>query len=352
VRFSAVTYPRSGYLGKLAGVLKLLKNITLVGVFALSISRASCQAPFVSSCGEDGQIDGTTRKTIDSVAMNFIQTMLGPNPSSAYDLLSKDGQAGTSREQLEGVATKTVRPYEPKNLTVEHTYLIKLKGNSPGRVVCSTDLSKPEGWESLAAKSIPEQAHVSLSADTRNNKLAFVAWLVPEQRDWKVETFWVNISALADKDSVELWNLARAQQTQRHSFNAALLYAAAGQTANRGPNFQLGVAQSIADDMSKLSVPFEIRGQPPFSWGTEEATYKVINVGPIAVGGKIYVTITHEVPPSRSDKEMDALNRKLISYFKRRFPEYSDVFAGVVARAVERGSNRGYGTVDALPALK
>jgi len=52
--------------------------------------------------------------------------------------------------------------------------------------------------------------------------------------------------------------------TLKHSFNAALLYAAAAQTANRGPSFQLGIAQSISDEMSRLTVPDEIKGQPPF----------------------------------------------------------------------------------------
>jgi hypothetical protein len=332
--------------------MEVLKSITRIGVLALSITQASCQAPFVSSCAEDAHLDTIARNAIDSAAMNFVQTMLGPNPAAAFDLFSKDGQVGTNRQQLEGVAATILRPYDPKNVTVEHTYVITLKGNSPGRVVCSSDLSQPNGWESLAVKSVSQQAHVSLSADTRNNKLAFVAWLVSEQNAWRVQSFWVNVSALADKGSIQLWELARAQQTRGHTFNAALLYAAARQTANRGPNFQLGIAQSIADDMSKLTVPTEIQGQPPFVWGSGENTYKVTNVGPIAVGGKIYVTIAHEVPPSRSDKQMDAVNRELIGHFKHRFPEYSDVFAGIVARAIERGSTRGYGTVDESPDPK
>jgi hypothetical protein len=56
--------------------------------------------------------------------MNFVQTMLGPNPAAAFDLFSKDGQVGTNRQQLEGVAATILRPYDPKNVTVEHTYVI------------------------------------------------------------------------------------------------------------------------------------------------------------------------------------------------------------------------------------
>jgi hypothetical protein len=33
--------------------------------------------------------------------MNFIQTALGPNPSAAFDLMSKAGQAETTGQQLD-----------------------------------------------------------------------------------------------------------------------------------------------------------------------------------------------------------------------------------------------------------
>jgi hypothetical protein len=330
----------------------LFRAAACFGVVVLLTCQALPQMPFASSCGEDAHIDTPKKNEIDSVAMEFVQTVLGPNPSAAFDFMSKAGQAETSRQQLDGAATAIIRQFEPKNVTLQHTYLIELKGKSPGRVVCATDLSKPEGWESLAAADVPEQAHVLLSADTRNNKLAFVVWLVPQQSEWKVQSFRMNVSTLAEKDSVQLLELARTQQARQHSFNAALLYAAAAQTADRGPNFQLGITQSISDETSKLTAPAEIQGQPPFFWKNGETTYKVASVGPIAVGGKIYVIIVHEVSPWQSNEQVDGWNRELLSYFKRRFPEYSDFFAGLVARATERGSNRGYGTVEELSTAK
>jgi hypothetical protein len=327
-----------------------LRSGVCFGILALATLRAPAQQPNMSSCGEDGHIDTAKKKTIDTAALSFVQTVIGPSPSAAFDLMSQAGQAETNRQQLDSAALAIMRQFEPKNVAVQHTYLIKLKGGYPRRVVCATDLSKPGGWESLSAENVPEQAHVLLSADTRNNKLAFVVWLVPEKSEWKVQSFRVNVSTLADKDSIQLWELARAQQARQHSFNAALLYAAATQAADRGPNFQLGITQSISDDTSKFTAPAEINGQPPFSWKNGANTYKVMSVGPIAIGGKIYVIIVHEVAPWENDAQVDAWNKELLNYFKRRFPEYSDVFAGLVARAIERGSNRGYGTVEELPS--
>lgn len=318
--------------------------------FLVCACQTFSQMPFAFSCVEDEHIDTGKKRTIDAVAMDFIQTVLGPTPTVAFDFMSKAGQAETTRQQFGGASTAIIRQFEPKNVVLQHTYLVQLMGKSPGRVVCARDLSKPDGWESLAADNIAEQAHVLLSADVINNKMAFVVWLVPEQGKWKVQSFRLSISTLGDKDSLQLLELARAQQARQHSFNAALLYSAAAQTADRGPNFQLGITQSISDEMSKLAVPPEIRGQPPFFWKNGETTYKVSSVGPIAVGGKIYVIIHHEVSPWQSNEQVDGWNKELLKYFKHRFPEYSDFFAGLVARATERGSNRGYGTVEKLGA--
>ncbi len=98
--------------------------------------------------------------------------------------------------------------------------------------------------------------------------------------------------------------------------------------------------------MAKLTVPDEIKGQPPFLWKNGETTYKVMNLAPTAIGGKLYVVINHEVSPWQSNEQVDGWNKELLAYFKHRFPEYTDTFAGLVARATERASNRGFGTVD------
>lgn len=78
----------------------------------------------------------------------------------------------------------------------------------------------------------------------------------------------------------------------------------------------------------------------------------MINLAPTAIGGKLYIVITHEVSPWQSNEQVDGRNKQLLTYFKRRFPEYTDTFAGLVARATERAGNRGYGTVDETSSSK
>lgn len=323
----------------------------LATALAVGVS-VRAQSLFVSSCQEDSGIQQAKRTILESFAMDFVHKLLGANPETAFEMMSEDAKKSGTREQFKTMAIGMFQKMQLRNISPLHTYSIELKGQSPGRVLCGTALSKPDGWESLEAANVPEQAHVLISANTVNNLMVVSVWLVSEQGAWKVNSFWLNAASMADLDSMKLRQLGQAQQAKGHNFNAAIYYSAAAQLANRGPSFQLGIAQAIADDLTKLPVPSEIQGPAPFSWKDGEKTYKVLNVGPIAVGGKIYIMIVQEVAPWQSNAQVEGWNRELLIYFKKRFPEYSDSFAGLVARAHERGSNRGFGTVEETPIAK
>ncbi len=311
-------------------------------------AAAWSQTPFVGTCAEDDQINAATRESIDSAAQKFVHFLIGSEAGAAYEMLSTDGKEGLTRDQLAAQILANRQLLEVGNLRTQHTYVLKIIGKSPGTVVCGTNSPKPSGWASMAAADITEQAHTLLMADARNNRLVFTVWLVPEGGAWRIQSFWMNVATLAAMDSEQLLELGRAEKQKGHTFNAALLYAAAGQTANRGPNFRMDSSEAIAEEMDQLTVPPEVTGQPPYIWSASGATFKVLNVGPIAVAGKVYVMIQHEAPAWKDDSQAEALNRSLIAYFKNRFAEYSAVFAGVVARVHERGGSRGYGTVDEL----
>jgi hypothetical protein len=328
-------------------------RLLFLGVaLAVASVSANAQSPFAFSCQQDSGIPSEKRTAFELVAMDFVHKLLGTNPETVFDMMSEDGKKSGTREGLKTVATETFQKMQLRSLSPLHTYSIELKGQSPGRIVCGNDLSKPDGWESLEAANAPEQAHVLISAKTVNNLMVVSVWLVPEQGAWKVQSFWMNAASMADLDSIKMRELAQAQQAKGHNFNAVILYTTAAQLARRGPSVQLGIAQVIADDLAKLPVPSEIRGPAPFFWKDGEKTYKVLNVGPIAVGGKIYMMLVQEVAPWQSNAQVDGWNQELLRYFKKRFPEYSDSFAGLVARAHERGSNRGFGTVEETPTAK
>jgi hypothetical protein len=326
------------------------RKLTLLILVLGFCITGSPQGPAAASCGENDQINGPKRQVIETVALNFVQTLLGSNPSAAYTLLSEPGKREAPNEEALKRAGDAIQHFKPVDVKIQHTYVVDIVGKSPGRVICGSNLSKPEGWVSVVAANVSEQAYVLLSAEAINNQFVFTVWLIPEAGAWKVQSFSTNAVTLADQGTDQLRERARVQKAKGHDFNAALLYSAVMQTTNRGPDFQLGMTDSIAKEASQLHLRSEIGGHPPFEWKASDMTFWVLNVGPVAVGGKIYVMIQDESPAWSTDAQIDGWNKKLIAYFKGRFPEYSDVFAGIVVRANEKGTHRGFGTVEEVPS--
>jgi len=278
-----------------------------------------------------------------------MEALLGKDPSSAFDLFSKKEQGEITRPRMVEIAAGFHKLFEPKGLAADHTYVIRLKGQSPDRVICARDLSRTDGWSSVKVASAPEQAYVLATANSQNERLAITIWLVPEEQVWKIQAFSIYVSSLGRRDAAQILELAKNQQVLGHDLNSLLLHFAAAAISDRGPLLQIGTAQPISEEYSKARRPPEMVGTPPWYWKNERATFKIMQVGSLGIAGKIYVVIDHEVPPKTSNEEMERTNRDLIAHFKRRFPEYADVFAGLLARAHEQGTGKGYGTVDEGP---
>jgi hypothetical protein len=102
---------------------------------------------------------------------------------------------------------------------------------------------------------------------------------------------------------------------------------------------------------TRLGVPLAAigQGQAPFTWQLGGESFRILRLGPIGVGGKVYLIITQELSPWPQDSGADLKNRQSISEVKRAFPEYAAVFAGLVTAAQEKDGNRGFRTVDDAP---
>jgi hypothetical protein len=311
---------------------------------------AACQLPFqpfTSSCKANEEISTNDRETVNQVALKFVQDALGPDPSAAYAKFTADAKASVPREQFVSSFQNGIRPMGPfKGMHVAESYVAKVTGGShEQRVVCG-NLSSPQTWVAVNAKPGPGEAHVTVEGDTVNNTMVFVVWLIPEQGNWHVQYVHFATAKMVGKSADDLRRAAEAEQQKQHIFNAFILYAAALQLADRGPFFQLGIRPEIEKEIGAIKRPGNLEGQAPFVWNFGKSTFKVLNVGPMGISGKMYLLIDHEIEPWAENKEADRKNRDLLTAFAGLYPEYRDVFAGLVVRAHERGGNRGFGTVD------
>jgi hypothetical protein len=335
---------RIGLLGKLA-------TISIVALGGVIVDRPAVAQPILATCATDDEIPPDKRATIEQAGLRFVQALVSLNTEAAYSELSSGAKQAVPRDKVAVLIAQVIQPIAPFSaVRVAQIHLVKVVTNaSTARILCGSSLARPEDWVSVAVRPIAEQAHVLIDAQTKNNGWTFALWLAPEQ-DWRVDYFNVVTSTMVGKTAHDLWDLARSEQQSNRNFNAAMLYITANQLASRGPNFQLGITSEIQKDMQKLQLPPQLQGQAPFIWKFGEHAYKILNVGPIGVGGKIYLTLTQETAPWGVDQEADQQNRALISDFARAVPEYTNVFAGLVVGAKERGGNRLFRTVDETTA--
>jgi hypothetical protein len=323
----------------------LLLAVTLSPLVVAS-SKTTSQL-FMASCKANDEVSTQDRESVGQVALKFVQDALGPNTSSAYPAFTADARENVPLERFVSGFQSTIKPMGPfKNLRVAHTYLPKLTGGTQEqRVVCG-NLSSPEGWVAVNVKPGPVEAYAIVEGDTVNNTNAFIIWLLPEQGNWRVQYVHFATITMVGKSADDLQKIAAAENAKQHSFNAFILYAAALQLADRGPFFQLGIKPEIEKAIGNVQKPTILQGQAPFVWHFDKSTFTVLNVGPIGIGGKIYLLIAHEVEPWAEDEEADRENRNLITVFAKAYPEYKEAFAGLIVRAHERGSNRGFGSVE------
>ncbi|HYL85817.1 MAG TPA: hypothetical protein VE263_16435 [Candidatus Angelobacter sp.] len=313
----------------------------------LLVSCKSSFQPFTASCKADDEVDSKEREAVNQVALKFVQDALGPDPSAAYTAFSADAKGTVSLEQFVSLFQNRIKPMGPFNtLQATHTYIAKVTGGSrEQRVICG-NLSNPQTWVAVNTKPGPAEAHVVVKGQTQNNAMVFVVWLIPERGDWNVQYIHSTTAEMVGKSADDLQKMAESENQKQHSFNAFILYAAALQLADRGPFFQLGIRPEIEKRLAEVPRPNILQGQPPFTWNFGESSFKVLNVGPIGVSGKVYLLVDHEVEPWKESKQVERKNRDLITAFAKAYAQYKDAFAGLVIRAHERGGNRGYGTVE------
>jgi len=309
--------------------------------------RASTVPSLPYHCAQDADIDPMRRAIVETAATRYLQTVLSGDPGAAWDTMTLQAQNSMSRERFVFAATSGPIASQPRNATLRHTFLIHVIGTpaAGARIICG-DTSDPVQTFRMAVAPVQEQAYALISADTTSSGFIFTLWLIREGAAWKVNDFAYNTSTLAGRDALQLWRLAREQHQQQHDLNATLLYAAAAQIANRGPNLSLGFADAIATEQASIPKPKELSGNPPYPFEERGKTFQIRSIGVTDAGDSMYLGLSYDAEPWKSNKQVEAANQELISLIKKRFPEYSSAFGGLIVQAVERGTGRTYATPD------
>jgi len=306
---------------------------------AVSAVEEAAAAP----CLADNAIDPAVRTAANDAARAFYDKLLKDDATARNDL-TDDAKKLVAPEVFNAMM-RTIASNGPYNdLTVEHTYQPSITG-APGRIACPGDSDAT----TVSLSTMPDtvQTHTLFTAKTRNNDWSLTAWMVQKDKTWRVHSFYVSMQSIVGHTAPSIFAMAEEQASKGHAFNAYLLYAVARNLADRGPNIDLGLKQTIEAALKKQTPPPELKGAPPFSWDIEGATFPIEFVALVGTDKKLGLTFLHRDPSwdGKDTGKAERRNKRLIDGFVKTHPEYSEVFSYISARILEPGKDSGWGTV-------
>lgn len=302
-----------------------------------SSGNEAVQTASAAGCAKDAEIAAAERDGATAAAQAFYTALL-KSDDTAFDAMTDEAKKLVAKTQFQTMMRTIVGngPYE--GLAIENTYKPTVVGD-PARSPCDT----------LAVSALPKttQIHTLFNAHTRNNDWSLSAWMIEENKTWRVHAFYVAPSSIVGLGPDELFAMAEDQAKKGNAFNAYMLYVTAKGTADRGPNIDLDVTKSIEAALAKQTPPDELKGAPPFNWKIGRETFPVEFVAVVGTDKRLGLMFLHRDPAwdGKDTGKGERRNKRLIDGFVKAHPSYKDVFAYVVARILEPGKDTGWGTV-------
>ena len=321
----------------------------VVAIFFATLSlTGGCRSSFFYNCHDSAAIDAGKKSAIATASLEFMGAVLSGDVDAAYNRFSDEAKANTPRDQFQS-SLQRFKPAGPfRNFRVERIMTVTGWGDnskSNGVAICSKNAAHPEDATTVAIQKTQEQAYALLSAEGQNPSETWVAavWLIPAGEKWQVHSFHATISTVLGQGPEHYLAMARAEKERGHLFNAGMLYTDAASIAARGPFYRGGIEDLIAGEAQQITQPAELRGQAPLQGPS--GSFNLLRLQTAPLKGKLYLLVAYETEQWKTPHEIEGKNLLLITTFAQRFPEYSEVFAGLVAEATARGGTNGWRTV-------
>ena len=327
-----------------------VRNLLIAGVVAVLVLGflAACNPnQSLIWCHEGDEISSGTRSQISDYSLKFAGYVFDGKTDSVFDNLTDEARTGTSREQVSGILA-SLKPFSPFLYPrISRIMTVSIKGFAQANIAdCTKDASHSENRVVVAIHGKQDQAYALVDSSSEQDLWRVVVWLTSGKGAWRVQGFHVSQVTAVGKPAMEVLKLARAESQLGHNLNAGVLYSAAGTIADHGPFYRTGIQDVIQQEAQKVAAPTEFLGNPPYLLKGEVGDpFKVLRISSFGAGGKLYMVVAQEVEQWKNSPDVEKKNQLLIRTFAKRFPEYASVFAGLIADANERGTNRIWRTV-------
>jgi hypothetical protein len=323
---------------------------------AMPAHAQSSRALLAGKCETDADVPAAARAPYEETALQVVRAIVDGRYDDAHAKFDPEVLRGIRPADFSRAMSQRAQAWNPmRDLKVAQSFRLSgATGSDKGGIMlCSAEaggsVTAPGGSVLVGANPIPLQAHVIVEGKGQSHRFAFALWLTQPEQDWRVFRLEINPTTILDRSASDLWKEARNQRERGHDFNAFVLFMAASQLTNRGPNVVLGVAREIDKELKDLQQPPEFAGGPPSTWTYGDSSFRVVSVRVTEVGADFGLLIQHEVAGSPRDEELERQNRALLAGFKVARAEYAQVFDVIVVRALSDGGRRAHGTAERTP---
>jgi hypothetical protein len=297
-------------------------------------------------CRVDDEIPQADRSQGEKAALDLAQNALSGNADQVYALMAKEAQTKIGPEniaKLTGII-KATGPFQ--NVHVAHSYFIEVTGGGD-KLPPSDCYKNSDGPEraTIAVRPVPRQFHVEVVAHTINNDWSIFVWLAPENDALKVLSFNFATAAISGHDAQDLMRLAREQNAKGHTYSAAFLLQAAGSVSSRGPNAMPFWKSELDKEVKAFVPPKEFTGKPPYQWHVGDQTFELLSGGVIGVGGNLDLVFDRKLASWSDNAATDADNKTFVTAIVKAYPEFSESFRAIIAKAEKPDGTGGFTTV-------
>jgi hypothetical protein len=323
--------------------LSILAGALVAGLAAAG--GASAQVRPAVACHADKDIRAADRAAPEKVALGLVNALLTGDEPSVDAVLTQEARDALGPDGLDRMVQSIGGEAPYSDIRVAHSYLLEVSsGDGPlPPSICGKSPTDPDAVL-LATRALPRQAHIEVTAKSRNNEWSVFVFLAPSPTEWRVLGFEMHLAGISGRSSTELQRLALEQKARGHGLNATLLMKAAASAADRGANAKPVWKLSLDAALKGLETPPEMSGEAPYLWSLDDRSYSIASLGVVGVGGNLVLMVYRLTDAWPGVAAVDADSRALIGSLTKAHPELKESFPAIIVRTLKPDRSGGWAT--------
>jgi len=166
-------------------------------------------------------------------------------------------------------------------------------------------------------------------------------------KDWKLGGFYLKPAEISGHDGNWFAQQARNYKAKGETHNAWFYFLEARELLAPVSFMYTQTTDRLYDEMQSVK-PADLPATTLISAGK---TFKVTDVFPVAVANDLDLVVKYQSADISNTAQTFQDNMAVIKALVRKYPEFREAFAGIVARAVE-ASGKDYGSLMAMKDIK